>query len=146
MSFSDAIEAQGYTALSYPLQSAVELAKDAGFIPSPPPDGREYTLQDRQTNSEYVLALYCSAERPGLNPDRTEYIRLDEFCLSPEHGGDSDVNAVRDMELAWGTRIWTIPEILHAQNVLGMTRQYGEQTVMTRIFPTSGPEFREESR
>ncbi|KAJ7247368.1 hypothetical protein C8J57DRAFT_1003668, partial [Mycena rebaudengoi] len=40
----------------------------------------------------------------------------------------------------WAERIWTIPEILHAQNVLQLTL---EKTGEARIFPMSGYVFRE---
>ncbi|KAJ7199959.1 hypothetical protein GGX14DRAFT_660914 [Mycena pura] len=48
--------------------------------------GFKPSLVDKQRISKYLLELYCSAYRPGPggNPDRTEYVWLDEFCLSDQ--------------------------------------------------------------
>ncbi|KAJ7032264.1 hypothetical protein C8F04DRAFT_1040594 [Mycena alexandri] len=180
--FTAAIEAQGYTALSYPMQSAVQLCEESDFHPPVlSTEGRQYTLADRRSISKYVLLLYCSATRhledgnpEGANRDRTEYVWLDEFCLShPQSTSESEVESQRSTELGrladifrnaaqvavfchrpgcphtnldcpWGNRIWTIPEILHAERVLRMTREYTDSTTITRIHPTSGRAFREE--
>ncbi|KAJ7722023.1 hypothetical protein B0H16DRAFT_1334962 [Mycena metata] len=161
------------------MQSAVQLAAESGFHPPVlSPEGRQYTIADRQSISKYFLMLYCSAARhpadgnpEGANRDRTEYVWLDEFCLShPESTSESEIESQRSTELGrlanifrnatqvavfcdrpgcrhtdldcpWGNRIWTIPEILHAERVLRMTR---ESTHATRIYPTSGRAFREE--
>jgi hypothetical protein len=174
--FSDAIKAPGYTgytALSYPVKGVAEAE---GFVASGAEEGRTFTLAERRSLAEKLLRLYCSAERRGGNPDRTEYIWLDEFCLSndSEDGdkGEKEIEDIRAVELgrladifrnatsvavfcnelncdhtdlkcSWGTRIWTIPEILHAKDIQRMTRQQAENTIVTRIFPTSGREFRE---
>ncbi|KAJ7877640.1 hypothetical protein B0H13DRAFT_1631619 [Mycena leptocephala] len=113
--------------------------------------------------------LYCSAH-PG---DRVEYVWLDEYCLSDVNKHDtSDIDSQRHKELGrladifryaaqvvvfcarvgcdhtslscpWGNRIWTIPEILHAQKVLQMTlEEIGGQNIV-RIFPMPGHVFRE---
>ncbi|KAF7369879.1 HET domain-containing protein [Mycena sanguinolenta] len=158
--FSDEVAEVGYTALSYPMKSAAVLASEAGFVPGPPPEpGREYTLADRRRIAEYFLRLYCSATRRDGNLDRTEYIWLDEFCLSDlETLSDDDaedkkvIDKQRSAELGrladvfrcavqvvvfchepncdhttlrciWGQRLFTIPEILHAETVLRLTRR-----------------------
>ncbi|KAJ7214232.1 hypothetical protein C8J57DRAFT_1096633, partial [Mycena rebaudengoi] len=169
----DVETAGGYTALSYPMASAVVLFKEAGLETSPPPPGRDYTLLDRQRIAEQLLRLYCSAIRQKGHPDRTEYVWLDEFCLSDFHLDSEDqISQQRSIELGrladifrnanqvtvfchehdcdhtgldciWGTRLWTIPEILHAQNVSRLTRRrVGHQTI-TSLFPTTARAFRE---
>ncbi|KAJ7214234.1 hypothetical protein C8J57DRAFT_1199564 [Mycena rebaudengoi] len=155
------------------MESAERLAEEAKFKPGPsPPDGRKYSLPDRQKISEYLLILYCSTQ-PG---DRVEYVWLDEFCLSDaclssEHD-TSDIESQRRKELGrlpdifryaaqvvvfcahvgcdhttlscpWGNRIWTIPEILHAQTVLQITREEIGGRKIPRIFRMSGHVFRE---
>ncbi|KAJ7652419.1 hypothetical protein DFH06DRAFT_1093960 [Mycena polygramma] len=166
-----AIGVQGYTAISYPMESAVQLAGLEHSQQTPNSDGRRYSLGQKQNISKHVLALYCSADRPGMSSNRTEYIWLDEFCLSNERDS-SDIEAQRDTELGrladvfryatnvvvfcnragcdhtyldcpWGNRIWTIPEILHADRILRMTRDVEEGNIITRIFPMSGRDFRE---
>lgn len=166
--FSEDIKA--YTAISYPMESAEQLAEDDKFKPGPPPpDGRRYSLADRQIISGYLLMLYCS--RLG---DGAEYVWLDEFCLS-DHGlskeyDNSRIYLQRNEELGrladifryaaqvvvfchlfgcdhtslscpWGNRVWTIPEILHAQKVLQMTRETGSP--IPTIGEVSGDIFRE---
>ncbi|KAJ7728510.1 hypothetical protein B0H16DRAFT_1330894 [Mycena metata] len=83
------------------MRSAAELAREAGFVPAPAPQGREYTRADRPTISEYFLRLYCSATRSQRNPDRTEYIWLDEFCLADDQQpyNDETIAAQRSAEL-----------------------------------------------
>ncbi|KAJ7729926.1 hypothetical protein B0H16DRAFT_1330179 [Mycena metata] len=156
------------------MHSAVELAREAGFVPAPAPEGREYTLADRRTISAYFLRLYCSATRSQGNPDRTEYVWLDEFCLSDDQQPQNDetVAAQRSTELGrladifrgalqvvvfchedscdhtkpeciWGQRLFTIPEILHAETVVRLTRRRLEDNIMmAKLFPTTGRAFR----
>ncbi|KAJ6494232.1 hypothetical protein C8R45DRAFT_900282 [Mycena sanguinolenta] len=64
------------------MQSAVVLATEAGFVPAPAPASHSYTRPDRRAIAAYLLRLYCSATRRDGNQDRTEYIWLDEFCIS----------------------------------------------------------------
>ncbi|KAJ6494244.1 hypothetical protein C8R45DRAFT_824340 [Mycena sanguinolenta] len=64
------------------MQSAVVLATEAGFVPTPVPAGRSYIRKDKRSIAAYLLRLYCSATGRDMNPDRTEYIWLDEFCIS----------------------------------------------------------------
>ncbi|KAJ7810567.1 hypothetical protein B0H13DRAFT_1667438 [Mycena leptocephala] len=102
---------------------------------------------------------------------RREFVWLDEYCLSDQHS-TSDIESERRKELGrladifryaaqvvvfchrlgcdhtdvtcpWGNRIWTIPEILHAQKVLRMTREHANDQIITRIFTTPGRVFRE---
>ncbi|KAK7039218.1 hypothetical protein VNI00_010123 [Paramarasmius palmivorus] len=79
----------GYTALSYDMEAAYTLFKEAGrTLRDPPPDGkaRKFTLRDRKRVSIEFLVEYCSAHRQHqkVEPDREEYVWLDEFCLSHE--------------------------------------------------------------
>ncbi|KAJ7754579.1 hypothetical protein B0H16DRAFT_1418338 [Mycena metata] len=159
------------------MRSAVILAKEAGFVAAPPPAGREYTLSDRRTISEYFLQLYCSARRAHGNPDRTEFIWLDEFCLSDDNlPPDEDiVSAQRSTELSrladifrraahvvvfcheencdhtglaciWGQRLFTIPEILHAQDVWQLTRRCEPNGMTAQLFPVPAHKFREKMK
>ncbi|KAF7358995.1 HET domain-containing protein [Mycena sanguinolenta] len=99
---SDEIAEVGYTALSYSMDSAAVLASEAGFVPGPGPGRRKYTRQDKRSMGEYLLRLYCSATRREGNPDRTEYIWLDEFCLSDSRLSDDDKTVIekqRKLEL-----------------------------------------------
>ncbi|KAJ7882665.1 hypothetical protein B0H13DRAFT_1629389 [Mycena leptocephala] len=155
------------------MQSAAVLATEAGFVPGPAPAGREYTLADRRTISGFFLQLYCSAARREGNPDRTEYIWLDEFCLSNDHQQDDEaIAAQRSTELGrladifrgaiqvvvfcheeicdhtglsciWGQRLFTIPEILHAKTVLRLTRWRYGKSLTAQISRKTGSEFRE---
>ncbi|KAJ7486671.1 hypothetical protein FB451DRAFT_1126922 [Mycena latifolia] len=156
------------------MRSAAVLFTEAGFVPTPAPKGREYTLADRQRISEQLLRLYCSASRREGNPDRTEYIWLDEFCLSDDRmQNDAVIASQRSVELGrladifrgarqvavfcheencdhtglsciWGQRLFTIPEILHAQTVFRLTRKRKGNEIITELFPTSGRTFRED--
>ncbi|KAK7029466.1 hypothetical protein VNI00_014499 [Paramarasmius palmivorus] len=79
----------GYTALSYEMGAALTLFKEAERTlcdPPPLPPGRAYTLRDRKRISMEFLVEYCSAVRQNqkVEPDREEYVWLDEFCLSRE--------------------------------------------------------------
>jgi hypothetical protein len=174
ISFSDEVAEVGYTALCYPMDSAVVLAEEAGFVPGPAPaPGRKYTLEDRRSISEYFLRFYCSATRRDGNPDRTEYIWLDEFCLSNDQENDGQtISKQRDVELGrladvfrgaiqvavfchepncehtslaclWGNRLFTIPEILHTETVLRLTRKRQGNEMVAKIFRTTGRAFRE---
>jgi hypothetical protein len=172
--FSEDIECQGYTAISYDMESAVQLSKEDGFTPAPPANGRKYSLVDKQSIAKYLLILYCSARQQEVEQDREsrrEFVWLDEYCLSDQHS-TSDIESERRKELGrladifryaaqvvvfchrlgcdhtdvtcpWGNRIWTIPEILHAQKVLRMTREHANDQIITRIFTTPGRVFRE---
>ncbi|KAJ7736197.1 hypothetical protein DFH07DRAFT_966920 [Mycena maculata] len=62
--FSEDEEAAGYTVLSYLMKSADVLFREAGFVPGPAPEGREYTLSDRRNIAEQLLRLYCSTHCP----------------------------------------------------------------------------------
>ncbi|KAJ7626555.1 hypothetical protein DFH06DRAFT_1304655 [Mycena polygramma] len=171
--FSDEVAEVGYTALSYPMKSAAVLATEDGFVPTPPPDDRPYTLDDRRTISKYFLQLYCSAARTKGNPDRTEYVWLDEYCLSDAHVEDHDeIASQRSEELGrlgdvfrdaaqvvafchandcdhtglrciWGQRLFTIPEILHARTVLRLIRRRQGDKIVAHISERSGAVHRE---
>ncbi|KAF7358993.1 HET domain-containing protein [Mycena sanguinolenta] len=176
--FSDEVAEVGYTALSYPMNSAIVLAEENKFpVPTPSKSDREYTLKDRRSISEYFLRLYCSATRRDGNPDRMEYIWLDEFCLSDSRLSDDRaddktvIEKQRDAELGkmadmfryaaqvavfchepncdhttlackWGQRLFTLPEILHAETVLRLTR-HQPKTLTAQLFRTTGRSFRE---
>ncbi|KAF7353368.1 hypothetical protein MSAN_01525400 [Mycena sanguinolenta] len=72
-----------YTALSYGMISAEELCTAAGLELPAKPNGR-YTLPGRRQIASRYLQLYCEAQlsTPGVDPDKVEYIWLDEFCIS----------------------------------------------------------------
>ncbi|KAK7042998.1 hypothetical protein VNI00_008736 [Paramarasmius palmivorus] len=80
---------KGYTALSYDMDAAYTLFKEAGrtLRDPPPPDGKaKFSLRDRKRISLEFLAEYCSAARQNqkVDPDREVFVWLDEFCLSRE--------------------------------------------------------------
>ncbi|KAJ6609572.1 hypothetical protein B0H10DRAFT_473770 [Mycena sp. CBHHK59/15] len=166
--FSEHIEEVGYTALSYPMTSAHILFREAGYLTSPARQGREYSLLDRKKIFAQLLQLHCSAHRRDGNPDRTEFVWLDEFCLSEydlqddrrileqrgiELGRLADIcrNAAQvavfcheidcdhtRLDCIWGNRLLTIPEILHAQNVLRLTRRESGNQITAQIFLIQG--------
>ncbi|KAK7031040.1 hypothetical protein VNI00_013830 [Paramarasmius palmivorus] len=77
----------GYTALSYDMEAAYTLFKEAGQTLRDPPDGkRKFSLRDRRQIAKEFLKEYCSAIRRNqkVDPDREEFLWLDEFCLSRE--------------------------------------------------------------
>lgn len=174
--FSEEVKELGYTALSYPMRSAYVLATEDGFVPAPSPTpNREFIFADRRAISEYFLRLYCSAgTRLEGNPSRTEFIWLDEWCLS-DCGAEDDeaiTTTQRSVELGrltdifrrasqvtvfcheedcdhttleciWGKRLFTLPEILHAETVWRLTRRRQENTMSAQVVKTTGREFRE---
>ncbi|KAF7336165.1 HET domain-containing protein [Mycena venus] len=129
--FSDAIEAQGYTAISYPMASAVELSKDAKFERGNAACGRTRVQPGRQAEH-----LERSKELGRLADIFRYAAKVVVFCaqLKCDH---------TSLNCPWGNRIWTIPEILHAQNVLRMTRKETDSGIVTTIFPMPGHVFRE---
>ncbi|KAJ7897629.1 hypothetical protein B0H14DRAFT_2332477 [Mycena olivaceomarginata] len=162
-----------YTALSYDVESAAQLF-DATERPqkAPAPDP-PYSIADRQKIAKRFLQLYCSAYSPEGGSTRTEYIWLDEFCISDNilHDG-RQIDAQRRVELGrtadiyrqasqvvvfchevecdhttltcpWGKRLWCFAEILHAKRVLQMTRVPWGNTLATRVTPYPGDRFRE---
>ncbi|KAJ7207324.1 hypothetical protein B0H12DRAFT_1195620 [Mycena haematopus] len=80
------------------MASAVVLATEADFVPGPATGGHTYSRRDRRSISEYFLRLYCSAMRRDGNPDRTEYIWLDEFCISDLSLSDDAVEDAKVIE------------------------------------------------
>ncbi len=71
------------------MDSAYILFQEAGLIvKAPPTENRRFTLSDRKCIAERLLIEYCSATRDA--GDRTEYIWLDEFCLSDANQPDND--------------------------------------------------------
>ncbi|KAK0185588.1 hypothetical protein F5146DRAFT_184084 [Armillaria mellea] len=139
--WSEEIRNQGYTALSYPMDSAHVLFKEAKLTV----DATPFTLEDRKRIAERLLIEYCSATRDAGS--RIEFIWLDEFCLSDtpdrtkrfeELGRLPDIfrNASQvavfcheencdhtSTTCIWGKRLFTIGEILHASAVIRLTRQ-----------------------
>ncbi|KAF9442756.1 hypothetical protein P691DRAFT_846071, partial [Macrolepiota fuliginosa MF-IS2] len=86
------IKANGYTAISYPMDSAERLFKEAGKKlkdPQPSPN-RKWSLRDRKRISWHVLVEYGRARFLQGYPASVEYIWLDEFCLSPEEVTDEE--------------------------------------------------------
>ncbi|KAF7369881.1 HET domain-containing protein [Mycena sanguinolenta] len=104
--YSEEVAEIGYIAISYPFKSAVVLATEADFVPGPAPEGHDYSRRDKRSMIVYLLRLYCGATRRDGNPDRTEYIWLDEFCISDLSLSDdiekdkAVIKAQRDAELA----------------------------------------------
>ncbi|KAJ6475921.1 hypothetical protein C8R47DRAFT_661337 [Mycena vitilis] len=171
--FSDEVAEAGYTALSYPMQSAVVLSTEDGFVPAPAPGDRPYTLDDRRKISKYFLRLYCSATRTNGNPDRTEYVWLDEYCLSDdqltekaeiESRRSEEVGRLADVFRAairvvvfchanncdhtgltciWGKRLFTIPEILHTATVLRLIRRRRGENMTAYLSERTGAKHRE---
>ncbi|THU94677.1 hypothetical protein K435DRAFT_839793 [Dendrothele bispora CBS 962.96] len=79
----------GYTALSYDMSAAVELFIEAGDQRmDPKPKGADWSWRDRQRISKRLLLEYCSAIGDAdQNPNREEFIWLDEFCISDGNRG-----------------------------------------------------------
>ncbi|THU77693.1 hypothetical protein K435DRAFT_846093, partial [Dendrothele bispora CBS 962.96] len=73
-----------YTALSYDMSAAIKLFTEAGDQRmDPKPKGTDWSWRDRQRISERFLLEYCSAiGDEDQNPNREEFIWLDEFCIS----------------------------------------------------------------
>ncbi|PBL03966.1 hypothetical protein ARMGADRAFT_39141 [Armillaria gallica] len=154
--WSEAVRNRGYTALSYPMDSAYVLFQEAGLsVEAPPTEKRRFTLRDRKRIAERLLIEYCSATRDAGN--RTEYIWLDEFCLSDIRQPEDSPERSRELgRLAdifrnasqvavfcheencdhtsttciWGTRLFTIGEILHASAVIRLTRQQNQNGLL----------------
>ncbi|PBK58360.1 hypothetical protein ARMSODRAFT_841504, partial [Armillaria solidipes] len=159
-----------YTALSYPMESAYVLFQEAGLTAeAAPTDERRFTLKDRKRIAEQLLKEYCSATRYAGN--RTEYIWLDEFCLSDTTQPDDSPERPRELgrlsdifrnasqvavfcdkencdhtstTCIWGTRLFTIGEILHATAVIRLTRQREQDgSLRTRVYRETARAFRE---
>ncbi|KAK0495206.1 hypothetical protein EDD18DRAFT_1106450 [Armillaria luteobubalina] len=154
--WSEDVRNRGYKALSYPMDSAYVLFQEAGLsVEAPPTEKRRFTLRDRKRIAERLLIEYCSATRDVGN--RTEYIWLDEFCLSDDRQPDNSPERNRELgRLAdifrnasqvavfcheencdhssttciWGTRLFTIGKILHASEVIRLTRQQDPDGVL----------------
>ncbi|KAK0204519.1 hypothetical protein DFS33DRAFT_1320859, partial [Desarmillaria ectypa] len=173
VAWSEEVRNQGYTALSYPMDSAYVLFQEAGLkVEAPPTEKRQFTLRDRKRIAERLLIEYCSATRDAGN--YTDYIWLDEFCLSdirqPENcpersrelGSLSDIfrNASQvavfcheencdhtSTTCIWGTRLFTIGEILHASAIIRLTRQRQQDSsrlLRTHAYRESARAFREQ--
>ncbi|KAK0213953.1 hypothetical protein IW262DRAFT_1407651 [Armillaria fumosa] len=171
--WSEEVRNQGYTALSYPMDSACILFREAGLAvaAASPTENRRFMLSDRKCIAERLLIEYCAATHEALG-DRTEYVWLDEFCLSD--GNQSDDNPERAQELGrladifrnavqvavfchdkdcdhtstaciWGTRLSTIGEILHAAAVIRLTRQQEQDgSLRTYAYWETARAFREQ--
>ncbi|KAJ7741354.1 hypothetical protein B0H16DRAFT_1034248, partial [Mycena metata] len=174
IAFSKMIADVGYTALSYPMESAIVLAKKQGFVPEAPKAGLPLPRPDQRLISDYLLELYCSATGPNGNPNRIEYIWLDERCLSDDAQQDNEETSKtqRSIELGkladifrgatqvavfcheencdhttlqctWGQRLFTLPEILHAEKVLRLTRSVQRDGMTAKFVDMEGYKFRE---
>ncbi|KAK7458721.1 hypothetical protein VKT23_009721 [Stygiomarasmius scandens] len=95
----------GYTAISYPIESAQILFERPGEQ-GPKPKGKKYSPADRRHIAKHLLKEYCSAKRAEeVSPNRTEYIWLDEFCISDarndyEGFDDAEISRQRKEELS----------------------------------------------
>ncbi|KAK7455869.1 hypothetical protein VKT23_010906 [Stygiomarasmius scandens] len=81
------LRGNGYTAISYGIKSAHVLFEKAGKrTMDPKPEGKDYSLADRRRIAKHLLEEYYSARRyfpkTQLPQSRTEYIWIDEFCIS----------------------------------------------------------------
>ncbi len=168
--WSEEIRNQGYTALSYPMESAYVLFQEAGLTAEPPTEQRRFSLEDRKRIAEQLLIEYCTSHDVG---NRTEYIWLDEFCLSdadqPDDSSDRSEELGRLADIfrnasqvavfcheencdhtsitcLWGMRLFTIGEILHAKEVIRLTRQQqqnGSRSLRTHAYRETAIAFRE---
>ncbi|KAJ7029530.1 hypothetical protein C8F04DRAFT_1116152 [Mycena alexandri] len=85
----------GYTALSYDIDS-VALLFPENERPIRAPRGKPpYNHPDRRKIAKKYLELYCSAKREEGNPNRTERIWLDEFCIQPQSQWEAPEKVVR---------------------------------------------------
>ncbi|KAK0480380.1 hypothetical protein IW261DRAFT_1399212, partial [Armillaria novae-zelandiae] len=155
------------------MESAYVLFQEAGFKAEEVPltENRLFTLRDRKRIAERLLIEYCVATRGA--GDGTEYIWLDEFCLSDADAPDGSSDRTEELgRLAeifrnasqvavfcheedcdhtstickWGARLFTIGEILHAQKVVRLTRQQrqdGSHSLKTHAYRESSIAFRE---
>ncbi len=170
--WSEDIRNRGYTALSYPMDSAYVLFQEAGLsVKDLPTRTRRFTLRDRKRIAERLLIEYCSATHDMGN--RTEFIWLDEFCLSHETRPEDETERSEELgrlpdifrnasqvavfchaencdhtstTCIWGTRLFTIGEILHASAVIRLTRQKQQDPslpLMTCAYRESARAFRE---
>ncbi|KAK0434356.1 hypothetical protein EV421DRAFT_1670525, partial [Armillaria borealis] len=167
--WSEEVRNQGYTALSYPMESAHVLFQEAGLTVETPTEQRRFSLKDRKRIAEQLLIEYCASHDVG---NRTGYIWLDEFCLSdadqPDDSSDrseelgrladifrnaSQVTVFCHMEncdhtsttCLWGMRLFTIGEIIHAKEVIRLTRQQqdGSRSLRTHAYRETAIAFRE---
>ena len=164
---------QPYIALSYPFKDAEKLFLEHNdtLPPRPNATGR-YKNEDRRRMAAYVLREYVKA-RATTGSNRTEYVWLDEFCLSTPRSSEEVAIEERKKELGcladifrgatvvcvfcaeedcdhtsmsclWGTRIWTLAEILHADRIWKMIRRKRGDQLEFRFDPEqAGRHFRE---
>ena len=173
--WSTELHGKGYTAISYPMDSAFELFKEAGcrILDPRPSETRRWSLRDRRRISERLLIEFAKARERFGRPQGTEYIWLDEFCLFDESliGDERAVEAQRmeevgrlsdifrdatqvcvfchevgcdhtSLECLWGSRIFTIGEILHTNRVLVMTRSVVQGDLQSDLVSKPGSTFR----
>jgi hypothetical protein len=138
----------------------------------PPSPTKQWTLRDRKRISERVLFEYAKARERLGRPEGIEYVWLDEFCLNDEALMDEKVGkSLRQKELGripdiyrdaaqvcvfchdvdcdhtglackWGSRIFTLGEILHTINVLVMTRRVVKGDFQSELVPVLASVFR----
>ncbi|TFK38531.1 hypothetical protein BDQ12DRAFT_651626 [Crucibulum laeve] len=141
--------------------------------PSPFSKGRRWSLRDRQRIAEQVLIEYGLAKGRTTQIE-TEYIWLDELCLSSKTELEMDaIQEQRTMELGrmadifggaakvcifcherdcdhtgpncpWGTRLFSLAEIIHAAKIVRMTRPSSKRsgTAYSQLFAEPGKVFR----
>ncbi|KIJ45917.1 hypothetical protein M422DRAFT_46490 [Sphaerobolus stellatus SS14] len=166
---------QAYVTISYAMDSAFDLFIKAGLeLKHPQPTGgRQYSLDDRKRIAGCLLAEYGRARRRAGEGPATEYIWLDEFCLSNANEDDEDrAAAERSYELGrlcdifrgatkvfvfchkqdcdhtkidcpWGKRLFTLGEIIHATDVYVLIRRGPIENQATLIYPMGAQRFRE---
>ncbi|PVF93329.1 hypothetical protein CPB86DRAFT_790223 [Serendipita vermifera] len=141
--------------------------------PDPEIFKRWHDIALRQINARVFLDCYLDArfEQREKTPlyDTVEYIWLDEFCLYPAEepsleARDEELGRMADIfgfasdvcvycpvsgcghvsrSCAWGSRLWTLSEIVRAERVTSLTRtQEGPAQWSYSLVQTSGSHFR----
>ncbi|KAF8995543.1 hypothetical protein BDQ17DRAFT_1250534, partial [Cyathus striatus] len=125
--------------MSYPVKSAFKLFREAGRTlqdPSPFSKGRRWTTQ---LESEYIwLDEFCLSDKQEADPDAIQEQRtLQLGRLADIFRGASKVVVFcheRDCDHSsstcpWGSRIFALSEILHAAKIVRMTRSAAPKRV-----------------
>ncbi|KIJ45911.1 hypothetical protein M422DRAFT_165875, partial [Sphaerobolus stellatus SS14] len=144
--------------------------------PPSDPKTRRWSLRDRKRIACFLLIEYGLARASTGKKSGKEYFWLDEFCLSDDNLLNSpEVESQRSYELGrltdifrgaaavcvfchivdcdhtnlgcpWGKRLFTLGEIVHAADVVVMTRQNPDNKQMlpiTNMYPLKARRFRE---
>ncbi|KAJ6548664.1 hypothetical protein B0H19DRAFT_191535, partial [Mycena capillaripes] len=96
----------------------------------------EFCLSNDHALDEASIALQRSVELGRLADVFRGAVQVVVFC----HAQDCDH---KGLGCIWGQRLFTIPEILHAQKVLRLIRSSQGQVITARIPERTGREFKE---